>query len=1488
MKKVPFATVFGGIFDFSTLGREIDSVSVTQAAIDRSERSMTLALSFGTSIRYDWYRRRLDVLSSGLSLRRLNARPSFEGVALSETGVDFALSMLAHENAALGGVFNRCRIAMESDVVTIQLQNGGLSAQEDLGGKLERLLHDLFGVKVSVRFDGELEATEVVVPAEVLEAAHEEKKPKHTQPPEDGLPIYLDSAKVLWSKFSGSSKIKGNPIPIESLTPDLGNCVIWGEVFKVDTNPTRAGDKLRVNLYITDDSNSTQIKMYVPVREAGWVESVFPGVCLLVKGALENDKYENDYVFSPTIVAKVDRYRETDRAEQKRVELHLHTNMSQMDGMSSPESLIQRAHEWGHRSVAVTDHGVVQAFPEIMKTVDKIRKKDPDFKAIYGMEGYFVNDLVPAVYGDCDQPLDGEFIVFDFETTGVNAATDRITEIGAVLLRGGEVADTFSSLVNPGMPIPGRIVELTGITDEMVKDAPREEEIFPKFLEFVGDRLMVAHNAMFDMSFARAAALRLGKTLANPSCDTVPMARAILPELKNHKLDTVAEALDLGDFHHHRAVDDAAVLAQIFRKLLARLKEKSGGECTDIRTVNQHLAGGDPRTLHRYHQIILVRNLVGLKNLYRLVSLSNLKYYQTKGAVRKPLVPKSELMKLRDGLLIGSACEQGELYQAILNNLPWGQLLDIASFYDFLEIQPNGNNEFMLRNGKLRSVEDLNAINRTIVKIGEKLHKPVVATGDVHFLNKSDAKFRAVLMAGQGFPDADQQAPLYFKTTDEMLEDFAFLGKEKAFEVVVKNPNRIADLVEYFRPIPDGNFPPSIPGSDEIITDVTYQKAHEIYGDPLPDIVQKRLDKELNSIIKNGFSIMYVTAQKLVADSVEHGYLVGSRGSVGSSFVATMAGISEVNPLAPHYVCPKCRHSEFITDGSVGSGFDLPPKNCPECGTEMSRDGHDIPFETFLGFDGDKTPDIDLNFSGEYQSSAHKFTETLFGSENVFKAGTIATVAEKTAYGYVRKYAEERGLVLNKAEIERLTIGCTGVKRTTGQHPGGMVVVPRNFDVYDFCPVQHPADDVNSDTVTTHFDFHSIHETILKLDELGHDIPTIYKYLEEYTGIPVMEVSMSDPEVMSLFTSTKAIGVTPEQIGSQTGTFSIPEFGTNFVRGMLVECQPKTFADLLQISGLSHGTDVWLGNAQELIRAGTCSISEVIGTRDGIMTYLLYKGLPPKMAFNIMEKVRKGMVAKGKLDPEKWEEMKTAMREHDVPEWYIESCQKIMYMFPKAHAAAYVISALRLGWYKVHRPVEYYAAFFTVRSEELDAKTCMGGAPAVQAAMKEIEAKGMDANAKDNARLASLQIVNEMLARGIEFLPLDFYRSHARKYLVEDGKIRLPFNSISGIGDAAAESIVTAAHREGGYMSKDELTLIGGLGKSLVATLTELHVLDFLPDSNQLSFFYTIKCPSKIEGHFIGTSVQVVETFVNQLIDLREGFAVQLAQFHEDGSLGLG
>ncbi len=1237
----------------------------------------------------------------------------------------------------------------------------------------------------------------------------------------DMLPkISQESAKVIYG-----NKIKSTPIPLREIDMQMKSGTVWGDIFSIDSRVTKDNKKVIYSIYITDYTSSLTIKVIESKSLSSYLETLKSGMTLLVKGEFSEDSYEKEIVMNPRSINIVKKCEVVDNAPKKRVELHLHTNMSSMDGMNNASDLIERAHKWEHSAIAITDHGVAQAYPEAMNCANKINKSDKKIKIIYGIEAYFVNDMLPIVTGNDGRSFDDEFICFDLETTGLNAKQDKIIEIGALRVRNKEILDEFSIFVDPEMEISNKITELTGITQDMVRGAPKEKEALEKFKAFCGEcPVLVAHNANFDVSFVKAATERLNMSFNFSFIDTVPLSRALIMSIKNHKLDTIAKFLKIPEFNHHRACDDAKALAYIFISLINMAMDTKS--ISNISEINTCLSNTDAKKSISYHMTILVKNQKGLKNLYKLISMAHLKFYY-----KKPRIPKSQLLKFREGLLIGSACEAGDLFRAITSGRPWEDLLEIAKFYDYLEVQPIGNNEFMLREGIANSRENLQEFNKTVIKLGEELNIPVVATGDVHFLDPKDAEYRKILMAGQGYEDADNQAPLYFHTTAEMLKEFLYLGKKKSYEVVVENTNKIADMIEYISPIPAGVYPPSIPGAQEELIEITMKRAKEKYGDPLPEIVANRLEKELGSITKHGFSVLYMVAQKLVADSEKHGYLVGSRGSVGSSFVATISGISEVNPLSPHYLCPKCKNSEFITDGSYGSGFDLPHKNCPKCGTKYLQDGHDIPFETFLGFDGDKTPDIDLNFSGEYQNDAHRYTESLFGKDNVFKAGTIGTVATKTGIGFTKKYAEERGITLRKAEMLRLATGCTGVKRTTGQHPGGMVVVPKNKEIYDFCPVQRPANDQKSDNITTHFDFHAIHDTICKLDELGHDVPSIYKYLEDYTGIKVTSVPMSDKKVMSLFTSTDALGVKPVDIDSHTGTFSLPEVGTNFVRQMLMECKPSTFSDLLQVSGLSHGTDVWNGNAHELIKKGICTISEVIGTRDNIMVYLMHKGLDPKTAFNIMEIVRKGKATKLLT-----KEHLQAMRQHGVPEWYISSCMKIKYMFPKAHAAAYMISTLRLGWYKVYNPTEYYAAYFTVRGEDFDGMTVMKGRDAVKKKMADIINKGKEASAKELNAYSTLQIVNEMLARGIKVLPVDLYKSDSYKFLVEEDKIRLPFSSLSGVGGSAAQGLVDS-RKEGKYLSVDDIQFRSKVTKAVIETLQESGVLKDLPQSNQMSFF---------------------------------------------------
>lgn len=1229
---------------------------------------------------------------------------------------------------------------------------------------------------------------------------------------------------ILFGKeFTGTPvKIVDTKIPGESV-------IVEGNIFNIEPREIK-GEKYIVSFDITDKSDSTTVKFFVKrsVFDNELKDKIKKDAYLRVQGEVQFDKYAKEInIMAKAIMTAQAPPPRMDTAEEKRVELHLHTQMSSMDGVTPVKTYIKRAIEWGHKAIAITDHGVVQAFPDAMNAADK-----SDLKVIYGVEAYLIDDLGNAVFSPRGQNLDDTYVVFDIETTGLSKEKEMIMEIGAVKVADGKIIERFSTFVNPQRPISAEITKLTGITDDMVKDAPTIENVLPEFLKFCEDTVLVAHNASFDTGFIRIAAERAGLgELHHTIVDTLELARALLPELNKHKLDIVCEYLGVTLNGHHRAVNDAEATAEVFIKFLDMLAEKKIFTLDEInvlasRTVNY-------KKLRAYHAIILVKNYTGLRNLYELVSMAHIDYF-----FRRPRIPKSKFMQMREGLILGSACEAGELYRALLDGEPKQRIEELVHFYDYLEIQPLGNNKFMIdspRVENIHSMEDIKNMNRKIVELGETYGKPVVATCDVHFIDPDDAAYRKIIMAAEGFPDADNQPPLYFRTTDEMLAEFDYLGEEKAREVVITNTNLIADQIEKIKPIPDETFPPKIEGADEQLRQICMDKAHSIYGDPLPPLVQERLETELNSIISNGYAVLYIIAQKLVWKSVADGYLVGSRGSVGSSFAANMAGITEVNSLPPHYVCPNCKYSDFDSDlvksyaMEEASGCDMPDMNCPKCGTLMHKDGHDIPFQTFLGFEGDKEPDIDLNFSGEYQQTAHAYTEELFGVGHVFKAGTIGTLADKTAYGFVKKYFDEREITAHNAEITRLMNGCTGVKRTTGQHPGGLMVVPSDHNIYEFCPIQRPANDVNSTVTTTHFDYHSISGRLLKLDLLGHDDPTVIRMLYDLTGVNPQTVPLGDPATMSLFESPEALGVTAEDIGCETGTLGIPEFGTKFVRGMLLDTKPKTFADLLRISGLSHGTDVWLGNAQTLIENGTITLKETISTRDSIMIYLINKGVDKKKSFKIMEKVRKG---KGLTD-EDIADMKAA----NVPDWYIESCQKIKYMFPKAHAAAYVMMAFRIAYFKINYPEAYYATYFTVRAcDDFDYSCMCKGMDVAKAAMREIHAKGMEATAKDKAKMTVLELIVEFYARGFKFLPIDLYKSDSRKFIVTEEGLIPPFNSLQGLGTNAAQSIVDG-RAAGEFHTIEELKERTSLGRSLIDLLKENGVLNGIPETNQLSLF---------------------------------------------------
>lgn len=1237
-------------------------------------------------------------------------------------------------------------------------------------------------------------------------------------------------------------------IPIEEIIGDMGEIVIRGKIIRYDSREIK-NEKTILMFDVTDFTDTMTIKMFARNDQVKEITAEMKaGAFVKLKGVTMIDRFDNELTIGSIAgIKKIPDFTtsRSDTSVQKRVELHCHTKMSDMDGVSEAKDIVKRAYKWGHPAIAITDHGVVQSFPDANHVWEDLWKAEkakrieagdqsPDkqdfFKVIYGMEAYLVDDLKEIVTGDEGQDLNADFVVFDIETTGFSPVNNKIIEIGAVKIRQGEITDRFSVFVNPGVPIPFEIEKLTSINDSMVMDAPPIEVILPQFLDFCQDAVLVAHNANFDMSFIMENAKRQGISRKFTFVDTLGIARVLLTHQAKHTLDAVAKTLSISLENHHRAVDDAECTAHIFLKFSAMLRERGADTLSRINALGES-SPDIIKKLTSYHAIILAENNIGRENLYRLVSASHLQYFN-----RHPRVPKSLLLKYREGLILGSACEAGELYRALLDGKAEEEIARIVNFYDYLEIQPLGNNHFMIDSPKVPAVnseEDIMDFNRRIVALGEEFNKPVVATCDVHFLDPEDEVYRRIIMAGKGFDDADNQAPLYLRTTEEMLKEFEYLGSDKAREVVITNTNKIADRIDVMSPVRPDKCPPVIPDSDKTLTEICYNKAHELYGEELPAIVKDRLDKELHSIISNGFAVMYIIAQKLVWKSVEDGYLVGSRGSVGSSLVAFMAGITEVNSLSAHYRCPNCHYYDFdspeVKAFAGNAGCDMPDKICPVCGKPLVKDGFDIPFETFLGFKGDKEPDIDLNFSGEYQSKAHKYTEVIFGAGQTYRAGTVGTLADKTAYGYVKNYYEERGKRKRSCEINRIVLGCTGVRRSTGQHPGGIIVLPVGEDINSFTPVQHPANDMTTDIVTTHFDYHSIDHNLLKLDILGHDDPTMIRMLQDLTGIDPTTIPLDDPGVMSLFQNTSALGITPDDIdGCPVGSLGIPEFGTDFVIQMLLDTKPKCFSDLIRISGLGHGTDVWLGNAQTLILEGTADISHCICCRDDIMIYLINKGVDSALSFTIMESVRKG---KG-LKPE----FESAMKEKDVPDWYIASCKKIKYMFPKAHAAAYVMMAWRIAYCKINYPLAYYAAFFSIRAKAFSYELMCQGMQHLKNVMADYKKREDTLSQKEQASLKDMKIVLEMYARGYDFIPIDIFSAKSRSFQIVDGKLMPSLNSIDGLGEAAADAIVEAA-KDGPFLSKDDFRQRTKVSKTIVELMDSLNLLGKLPESNQISLF---------------------------------------------------
>lgn len=1394
---------------------------------------------------------------------------------------DSFLFELNERSAVERSMFQNARYAFEEGSVLCIELNDTIIAQnkkESLVAYLREVYEKRFSVPVEVRAvykkksSSQLEQNKIQLQQEVndiiaqAEAIQKEKKEEKKEEKEETKSKTKNNKKTSkeTSKFTANGKklhtdgliygrpFDDEPIELSQITGEMGVITFQGQVIKCETREIR-NDRAIVMYAVSDFTDTIMVKMFVKNDGlADILSDVKKGAFLKIKGVTTIDAYDGELTIgSVQGIKSIPDFTVSrrDTAPEKRVELHCHTKMSDMDGVSDVKDLVKRAHDWGHKAIAITDHGVVQSFPDAHHFVEGLGKDDP-FKVIYGVEGYLVDDLQKVAVNDKGQSFGGTYVVFDLETTGFSAVRDKIIEIGAVKVENGVITDTYSTFVNPKVPIPFQITQLTDITDNMVIDAPDIETVLPEFLTFAKDAVLVAHNASFDVGFLEQNCRYQDIVPDFTSVDTVGLARILLPSLSKFKLNVVAKALHITQEHHHRAVDDARVTAEIFVKFVEMLRERKIESLAQLNQYGAHNADA-VRKLPTYHVIILAKNETGRVNLYTLISKSHLDYF-----ARRPRIPKSELSEHREGLLIGSACEAGELYQALLGEKPAQRIAEIVNYYDYLEVQPLGNNRFMIESDRISRVkdeEDLKDMNRQIIKLGEQFNKPVVATCDVHFLDPEDEVYRRIIMAGKGFADADEQAPLYLHTTEEMLEEFEYLGSAKAKEIVVDNPNKIADMVEKISPVRPDKCPPVIPDSDKELKEICYEKAYSMYGDPLPPIVTERLERELNSIISNGFAVMYIIAQKLVWKSNEDGYLVGSRGSVGSSFVATMAGITEVNPLSPHYYCRKCHYTDFESEEvkryAGGCGWDMPDKACPICGEPLVKDGFDIPFETFLGFKGNKEPDIDLNFSGDYQSNAHKYTETIFGEGQTFRAGTTGTLADKTAFGYVKNYYEERGARKRSCEIERIVQGCTGIRKSTGQHPGGIIVLPHGEDINSFTPVQHPANDMNTDIITTHFDYHSIDHNLLKLDILGHDDPTMIRSLEAYISSPAMEneynetdnpfiatkIPLDDPGVMSLFHDTTALGITPEDIGGcPVGCLGIPEFGTDFVVQMVVDTKPQTLSDLIRISGLSHGTDVWLNNAQELIKSGKATISTAICTRDDIMTYLINQGMDSEESFTIMERVRKGSVAKGKC--EEWPKFKADMEAHGIPDWYIWSCEKIKYMFPKAHAAAYVMMAYRIAYCKINYPLAYYASYFGIRADAFSYELMCQGKEQLQQHIDNYSRRSDSLNKKEQDTMKDLRIVQEMYARGYEFLPIDIYRAKASKFLIIDGKLMPPFSSIDGMGDKAAEAVEAAA-KDGRFLSLDDFRQRTKTSQTVIDTMERLGLFGDLPRTNQLSLF---------------------------------------------------